>query len=179
MISPERASEVLASAQQLYTQQEVEQALDRLAQQISERLAGANPLVLCILNGALIPMGQLLTRLAFPLRQDYIHATRYRGATRGAELEWRSRPGTPLAGQTVLLVDDILDEGVTLAEIVRYCRGAGAKQVHSAVLVEKRLARSNGFQADFVGLQVPDRYVFGFGMDYQGYLRNTPGIYAI
>jgi hypoxanthine phosphoribosyltransferase len=179
MITPESATEVLSSAQQLYTQREVEQALDRLAREISERLAGANPVVLCVLNGALIPMGHLLTRLAFPLRQDYIHATRYRGDTRGAELEWIGRPATPLAGQTVLVVDDILDEGITLAEIVRCCHEAGAKAVYSVVLVEKRHARSNGFKADFVGLQVPDRYVFGFGMDYKGFLRNTPGIYAI
>ena len=179
MITPEQAAEVLASAQQLYSQQEVEQTLDRLARQISERLAEANPLVLCVLNGALIPTGHLMTRLAFPLRQDYIHATRYQGDTRGAELEWVGRPGTPLAGETVLVVDDILDEGVTLAEIIRYCQEAGAKAVYSAVLVEKRHARSNGFQADFVGLPVPDRYVFGFGMDYKGFLRNAPGIYAI
>jgi hypoxanthine phosphoribosyltransferase len=178
-ITPEQAAEVLAKAQQLYTQQELEQALDRLAQQISERLAGTNPLLLCVLNGALIPMGHLLTRLDFPLRQDYIHASRYRGDTRGAELEWKGRPGTSLAGQTVMLVDDILDEGVTLATLVSYCRGAGAKEVYSVVLVEKRHDRSNGFQADFVGLQVPDRYVFGFGMDYKEYWRNLPGIYAV
>ena len=132
-----------------------------------------------MLNGALIPMGHLLTRFDFPLRQDYIHASRYRGDTQGTELEWIGRPGTSLAGETVLVVDDILDEGVTLREIVRYCREAGAKEVFSVVLVEKRHERSNGFQADFVGLQVPDRYVFGFGMDYKEYWRNIPGIYAI
>jgi len=179
MISPEQAAEVLASARQLYSQAEVEQALDRMARSISERLAGQDPVVLCVLNGALIPMGYLLTRLDFPLRQDYIHATRYRGDTRGAELAWIGQPSTPLARQTVLLVDDILDEGITLAEIVRYCRDAGAGAVYSAVLVEKRHDRGNGFEADFVGLQVPDRYVFGFGMDYWGYLRNMPGIYMI
>jgi hypoxanthine phosphoribosyltransferase len=179
MITPERALEVLASAQQLYSQVEVEQALDRLAEVISDRLAETNPVILCVLNGALIPMGHLLTRLAFPLRQDYIHATRYQGDTRGAELQWVGRPGIALAGETVLVVDDILDEGITLGEIIRYCREVGAKAVYSAVLVEKRRHRSNGFKADFVGLEVPDRYVFGYGMDYKGYLRNTPGIYAI
>ncbi|MGD8931543.1 MAG: hypoxanthine-guanine phosphoribosyltransferase [Chromatiales bacterium] len=179
MITPEHATEVMTGAQQLYSPSEVEQTLDRLAREISDRLAGTNPVVLCVLNGALIPMGHLLTRLAFPLRQDYIHATRYQGNTRGAELEWLGRPATPLAGETVLVVDDILDEGLTLAEIIRFCREAGAKSVYSAVLVEKRHARGNGFKADFVGLPVPDRYIFGFGMDYKGYLRNTPGIYAV
>jgi hypoxanthine phosphoribosyltransferase len=178
MITPEQATEVLARAELLYSQNEVELALDRMAEQIISRLSGRNPVVLCVLNGALIPLGHLLTRLPFPLRQDYIHATRYRGDTSGAELEWIGRPGTPLEGETVLVVDDILDEGVTLAAILEHCRQAGAKSVYSAVLVEKSHLRGNGFKADFVGLTVPDRYVFGFGMDYKGYLRNTPEIYA-
>ncbi len=138
MITPEQATQVLARAEQLYSQGDVELALGRMAEQISARLSGQNPVVLCVMNGALIPTGHLLIRLPFPLRQDYIHATRYRGGTSGAELQWIGRPGTPLEGETVLVIDDILDEGVTLAEIVKYCRQAGARSVYSAVLVEKR-----------------------------------------
>jgi hypoxanthine phosphoribosyltransferase len=150
-----------------------------MAQQITASLAGHNPVLLCVLNGALIPMGYLLTRLAFPLRQDYIHATRYRGETHGADLHWIARPTTPLQGQRVLVVDDILDEGITLAEIVRYCQAAGARSVQTVVLVQKQHSKGDACKADFVGLQVPDRYVFGYGMDYKGFLRNTPGIYAV
>ena len=179
MTSPEQALQVLAEAEQLYTQDEVELALDRMARQITERLSGKNPVILCVLNGALIPMAYLLTRLSFPLRQDYVHATRYQGQTSGAGLHWVGRPATPLADETVLVVDDILDAGVTLAEIVRYCRQLGAQSVLSAVLVEKQHAKEKVFEADFVGLSVPDRYVFGFGMDYKEYWRNSPGIYAV
>jgi hypoxanthine phosphoribosyltransferase len=178
-MTPEVAEQVLAAAQPLYSQAEVERALDRLAVEIGAKLRTRNPILLCVLNGALIPMGHLLTRLDFPLRHDYIHATRYRGGTSGSELEWIARPKTSLAGETVLIIDDILDEGVTLAGIVDACRTAGAKAVYTAVLVEKRHARGNGFSADFVGLEVDDRYVFGFGMDYKGFLRNAAGIFAV
>ena len=109
-----------------------------------------------------------------------MHATRYRGDVRGQELEWIARPRTPLEGRTVLVLDDILDEGVTLAAILEDCRAQGARAVHSAVLVDKRIGRPRTLErADFTGLSVPDRYVFGFGMDYRGYLRNLPAIYAV
>ncbi|MES9971622.1 MAG: hypoxanthine-guanine phosphoribosyltransferase [Candidatus Thiodiazotropha sp.] len=178
-ITAQQAADVLATADEIYTPAEIQQTLDRLAMEITGKLSGVDPLVLSVLNGALIPTGHLLTRLNFPLRQDYIHATRYRGSTSGAELEWIGRPSTELAGETILVVDDILDEGVTLSAIVEACRTARAKQVYSVVLVEKLHDRGVGFAADFVGLTVEDRYVFGFGMDYMGYHRNLPGIYAV
>lgn len=179
MITQKEAAEVLATAELIHSTEAVEQALDRLAIEITGKLSGEDPVVLCVLNGALIPTGHLLTRLGFLLRHDYVHATRYRGETSGAELEWIGRPSTSLKGETVLVVDDILDEGITLAAIVRACREAGAKAVYSAVLVEKMQDRIHDFTADFVGLTVEDRYVFGFGMDYKGYLRNVPAIYAL
>ncbi|MEW8026807.1 MAG: hypoxanthine-guanine phosphoribosyltransferase [Candidatus Thiodiazotropha sp.] len=178
-ITAQQAAEVLATANQIYTPAEIEQTLDRLAMEITGKLSGEDPLVLCVLNGALIPTGHLLTRLNFPLRHDYIHATRYRGGTSGASLEWIGRPSTSLEGETVLVVDDILDEGVTLSAIVEACRKARAKRVYSVVLVEKLHDRGVGFSADFIGMTVEDRYVFGFGMDYMGYHRNLPGIYAV
>jgi hypoxanthine phosphoribosyltransferase len=178
-ITANEAAEVLAGARLLYSQQEVERALDRMAAEIHERLADSDPVVLCVLNGALIPMGRLLPRLSFSLRQDYVHASRYRGETSGANLEWIGNPSASLQDEVVLIIDDILDEGITLSGIVDACREAGAKSVYTAVLVEKQHDRSNGFKADFVGLEVEDSYVFGYGMDYKEYLRNAPGIYAV
>jgi hypoxanthine phosphoribosyltransferase len=131
------------------------------------------------MNGGFVPGARLVTRLEFPLWIDYIHATRYREKTTGADLRWLKRPGLPLNGRSVLVVDDILDEGITLAEIVEFCKNEGAKEVRSAVLCRKIHDRSNGFMADYIGLDVEDRYVFGYGMDYKGYLRNVPGIYAV
>lgn len=178
-ITPEDAVEVMKSADLLHAKADVDQALDRMATAITEKIGNQNPIIMSVMNGGLITCGHLLTRLDFPLRQDYIHATRYRGNTTGSGLEWISRPHESIDGEVILVVDDILDEGYTLAAIAEACRKEGAKAVYSAVLVEKMHGRSNGFQADFVGLQVEDRYLFGYGMDYKGFLRNAAGIYAV
>ncbi len=179
-ISAQQAEAVLQRAECLYRAEEVEAALDRMARQIGAALADKNPLVLCVMTGAVVVTGQLLTRLDFPLQLDYLHATRYRGTTSGGEIRWLARPASAMQGRVVLVVDDILDEGHTLAAILEYCRRQGASEVHLAALVEKDHRRkAPGIAADFVGLQVQDRYVFGFGMDYKGYLRNLPAIYAV
>lgn len=176
----EEAVRVLAEADCLYTGAQVESALETMAEAINGVLAGREPLVLCVMTGGLVAAGHLLTRFTFPLQLDFVHATRYRGGTSGGSIHWLAEPRTPLGGRTVLLIDDILDEGHTLAAIQDYCRGNGAHQVYTAVLVEKRHARKHPqAAAEFVGLQVEDRYVFGYGMDYKDYLRNAPGIYAV
>lgn len=179
-ITREQAQAVYAQASKLYSEEQVHQALDRMAAEISTELAERDPIVICVMTGGLIPAGHLLTRLNFPLHIDYLHASRYRGETRGGELHWVTRPSLPLTGRTLLVIDDILDEGLTLVAIIDYLRGQGAAAVYSAVLVEKlHERRAAGVSADFIGLEVEDRYVFGCGMDYHGYHRNLPGIYAV
>ncbi|NIP74397.1 MAG: hypoxanthine-guanine phosphoribosyltransferase [Gammaproteobacteria bacterium] len=174
------AQAVLRESDCLYTGEQVEAALDGMARAITAGLRDTNPVLLCVMNGGLVPTGKLVTRLEFPLQIDYVHATRYRGNTTGRELNWVARPHVDLADRVVLVVDDILDEGLTLAAIVAYCREHGAREVYSAVLVEKLHERKGGIvHADFVGLQCEDRYVFGYGMDYKGFLRNARGIYAV
>ena len=178
-ISPQEIRDVYARAELIYSKEDIEAAYDRMAAEINARLRESNPVVMAVMVGGMIPAGQLLPRLDFPLQMDYLHATRYRGATRGGELHWLVRPASSLQDKVVLLIDDILDEGVTLAEICRECLQAGAREVYIAVLLDKRSKRKNGLQADFTGYEIDDRYVFGCGMDYKGYLRNVPGIYAI
>jgi hypoxanthine phosphoribosyltransferase len=165
----------------LHGPEAVTAALDRMAGEITAALDGTLPIVLCVLNGGIIPTGHLLTRLTFPLETDYLHATRYRGKTTGErEIAWLCKPHLLLQGRTVLLVDDILDEGHTLKAIREYCSDSGAARVYTAVLVEKHHDRRvAGMTADFIGLAVEDRYVFGCGMDYKGYLRNLNGIYTL
>jgi hypoxanthine phosphoribosyltransferase len=177
--SSDEARLVLANADCCYTKAQVETALDEMAEAITATLQDSNPLVLCVLNGGLIVTSELLLRLPFPLHCDYIHATRYRGETRGGELNWIAKSSHPLKGRHVLIIDDILDEGLTLEALLKHCREEGAASVRSAVLVNKLHDRKADLQADFVGLDVEDRYVFGYGMDYKGYLRNAPGIYAV
>lgn len=172
--------EVMDTADCLISHDEVERALDRMADEITRDLGDELPVFYCVMNGGLITTGHLLPRLGFPLEVDYLHATRYRGKTRGGELFWRVSPEIPMAGRHVVIVDDILDEGATLAAILDYCREAGAKSISTAVLVDKNHDRKAvpGLKADYCSLEVADRYVFGFGMDIKGYWRNAPGIFA-
>lgn len=162
----------------LHSQTEIDSAIERMASTINAQLANCNPLVLCVINGGIIVTGQLLPKLKFPLTLDSIHATRYRGATSGSEIHWLFTPSTPLQGRTVLIVDDILDEGHTLQAIHSWCREQGAEAVYSAVLVEKNLGYEKPIQADYVGLTTANHYLFGYGMDYKDYLRNAAGIFA-
>ena len=171
---------ISANAVCLHGPEAVQRALDRMAEAITAELGDSFPVILCVLTGGIIPTGHIMTRLSFPLETDYLHATRYRGETSGEEVHWLSKPGTSLQGRTVLIIDDILDEGHTLAQVLEFCRDEGARQVYTAVLIEKlHDRRVPGVAADFTGLQVDDRYVFGFGMDYKHYLRNLNGIYAL
>jgi hypoxanthine phosphoribosyltransferase len=179
-ITPEQALAVLREAELLCTPEQIQAALDRLAVAVSGRLEHCNPLVLMVMNGAFIPCGQLLLRLPFPLQVGYLHATRYRSSIRGGDIDWIAPPRPAVAGRTVLVVDDIYDEGDTLKAILDKVRQQGAAEVYSAVLVNKQHDRKvAGLTVDFVGLDVPDRYVFGYGMDYQEYWRQLPAIYAI
>ncbi|BCS52699.1 hypoxanthine-guanine phosphoribosyltransferase [Geobacter sp. SVR] len=177
----EEANNVLREADLLIGEAEVAAAIGRMAEELTQRLADANPVVFCVMNGGLIFAGQLLTRLVFPLEAAYLHATRYGHETSGGHLNWIVRPQAELRGRTVLLLDDILDEGVTLAAIADYCRAQGAAEVLMAVLVDKRHERkvSPGFRADVTGIETEDRFLFGYGLDYKGYWRNAPGIYAV
>jgi hypoxanthine phosphoribosyltransferase len=170
---------VAGRAELLVSGAEMERVLDRLAKSITEVLADKDPLVLCVMNGALIGVGRLLPRLGFPLGLDYVHATRYRATTSGGSLQWLHRPRESVRGRHVLVVDDILDEGITLDSIVRACREDGAASVHTAVLVEKERERTCDFSADFVGIRLPDRYLYGYGLDYKGYFRNADGVFAV
>jgi hypoxanthine phosphoribosyltransferase len=178
-LTREEYAGVAARAQLLVCGEEVERAMDRMAGEIAADLGAADPLVLCVMTGAVVAVGRLLPRLGFRLQLDYLHATRYRGATRGGEIAWARRPAASIRGRHVLLVDDILDEGLTLESAATACREDGALSVRSAVLVEKERPRACGFVADYVGVRVPDRYVCGYGLDYKGYFRNLPGIYAV
>ncbi|MDI3490826.1 MAG: hypoxanthine phosphoribosyltransferase [Thauera sp.] len=159
----------------------VEAALDSMAEAITARLADRNPLVYAVMNGGLIFAGRILPRLPFPLEVAYLHATRYGHALQGTLLDWRVRPTQDLRGRTVLVLDDILDEGHTLKAIIEHLKEEGAAEVLSAVLVHKLHDRkaSPGMRADFSGLDIADRFLFGCGMDYKGYWRNAPGIYAV
>lgn len=181
-ILPDDIREVFSKATCIYSKTQVEKAFDHMATEISHQLANSNPIFLCVVIGGIIPLGNLLPRLDFPLEVDYIHATRYQKTTKGQKVQWLAKPQcTHLKNRTVVIVDDILDGGLTLNEIIHFCEEQNAKKVYTAVLADKEEARlSNGLpKADFCGLKIENHYVFGYGMDYKGYLRNAPGIYMV
>ena len=154
----------------------VAQTVARLATEITTALATRHPVVIMVMNGGLVVGGQLLPLLRFPLEIDYVHVGRYGHATSGGTLRWMAEPHLPLAARTVLVVDDILDEGITLEAIVGRCRELGAAEVRTAVFALKELPERPRLAADFIGLRVPDAFVFGFGMDIEGHWRNLPEI---
>lgn len=179
MLEPAHAREILKSAEQLCSAAAVQRALERVAADITCALAETNPLVLCVMGGAVVFCGRLLPLLEFPLDFDYLHVTRYGNAVSGGGIEWKAFPQAAMAGRTVLVVDDILDEGHTMADIRARVLAAGATRFYSAVFADKDLGRPKPLSADFVGVTLPNRYVFGFGMDVKGAWRNLPAIYAL
>ena len=175
----QKAQAMLANAELIHSEAVVQGAVDQVAAAIRERLAAKYPLVLCVMTGGVVFCGQLLAKLDFPLDFDYLHATRYGPETQGGKISWRSAPWTSVKGRSVLVVDDILDEGVTLAAVKESLRRMGAEEVLTAVFADKLNGKAKPIAADFVGLTVPDRFVFGFGMDAGGVWRNLPAVYAM
>lgn len=178
-MSPAEAESILASADLICSAEEVRDSVSRLARELNAAMRGRNPLVVSVMGGAVVFTGQLLPQLDFPLDFDYVHATRYGDATSGGQLKWVVEPRTAVAGRTVLLLDDILDEGITLAAIRDHLLEAGAGECVTAVFADKDIGRDKPLHADYVGLTLPNRYVFGFGMDVSGAWRNLPAIYAV
>lgn len=177
--SSAEARALLARSEQLLTPRAVDQAVARVAGDITAALSEERPLLLAVMRGAVVFAGQLLPLLRFPLEFDYLDVTRYGGDTRGGELCWRADVPAAVRGRTVLVVDDILDEGHTLAAIRSRLLDAGARRVLIAVFADKDLGKAKPVTADFIGTPLPNRYVFGFGLDVRGLWRNLPAIYAL
>jgi len=179
MLAPAQAWEILGSAEPVCSAATVTQAVTRIAAEITQALADEYPLVLSVMGGAVVFTGQLLPLLRFPLDYDYLHLTRYGNATTGGSIAWKVFPLEAVAGRVVLVIDDILDEGYTMAAIHARVLAAGAQRCYCAVLADKDIGKPKPIAADFVGVRLPNRYVFGFGMDVKGAWRNLPAIYAV
>lgn len=167
-------------AERLHHRDTLEAAIARMGSEITAALAGERAVFLTVMNGGLFFAAPLALAISCDLEFDYVHASRYGEDTVGRKVEWLHRPRAQLPGRTVILVDDILDEGWTLAALRAHCLAGGAKRVLIAVLcVKHHDRRAPGLHADFAGVEVPDRYVFGYGLDYYGQGRNLPDIYAL
>lgn len=178
-IDQKEARKILGEADCLHDAAAVADAVDRLASDLTLAVGEEFPLILCVMTGGVVVAGQLLPKLKFPLDFDYLHATRYHQETRGNALSWRAAPWTSVQDRCVVVLDDILDQGITLAAVKNRILQMGAKRCLCAVLVDKQIGKERPVEADFAALQVPDRYVFGMGMDVYGAWRNLPAIYAM
>ena len=170
----------LRNSDRLFDEDEIDRAIARIAVDIRNDYAGARPLYLTLMHGGMLFASRLSLEVGIDFEFDYLHATRYRGALVGSGLAWLHRPSTPLEGRRVLIADDILDEGHTLKAVRNWCEDQGAADVRIAVLcVKNHERRVEGIDADYIALEVPDSYVYGYGMDYYEQGRNLPGIYAL
>lgn len=170
---------ILANAELLLTEKQIEQVFDRLSVQIKEDFSEKTPLILAVMKGGYFAASELIKRLDFPLEFDYLEATRYGKNTSGASLRWLHQPETQIESRDIILVDDVFDQGVTLAEISTYLLKSGVKSLKSLVLIEKQLEdRSTDFYPNYVGAKLPNKFLFGCGMDIGGFWRNLPQVYA-
>jgi len=176
---PDSVLEARRRAEPVADARAVTRAIDRTAVRVALALGNANPLVLCVMNGGIVYCGRLLARLHFPMELAYAHPARYGDATRGGALTWAAQPDIDLTARQLLIVDDVLDDGNTLAAVREWALARNAARVWATVLVRKVAPRNQAVDVDFIGLHCPDRYLFGCGMDYRGYWRNLPAIYAL
>lgn len=177
----EHVQKVWDEAACLFDQTSIDHAIAGIAAQLTQDYACKNPILLCLMKGAVVFMGQLLPLLPFPLEVDYIHASRYGNKTVGDTLKWTYHPEAAfIEGRHIILVDDIFDQGATLAACTDWLLQSHCASVESAVLVQKQHDRClTALKPKYVGLQVPDVFVAGYGLDYKNYLRNAKGIFKI
>ncbi len=175
-----QAEEMLRQADVLLDEAAVNACYDTMAQAISDEFHDKDPVIICVMLGALHVTAELTKRLKFPFELDYLHATRYQGETRGGDLVWKVSPSLCLENRHVLIIDDILDEGHTLASILHSLEQQEPASLATAVLVQKQHNRRDPkLNASYVGVTLEDRYLVGCGMDFRNYHRQLPYIAAL
>ncbi len=174
-----KAWSILDNADLICPAERVEEAIHTVGAAITERYRERFPVVLCVMNGAIYFCGKLMGLLRFPLTLEYVHATRYGAQTSGGKVQWLVEPPASVRGRDVIILDDILDQGTTLHAIKEKVLAGGAKACAIAVLANKLTGLEKPLHADFVGVDIPDRFAFGCGLDVGGYWRNLPAIYAV
>jgi hypoxanthine phosphoribosyltransferase len=171
--------ELINKSSVIYSEIEIKIVIQNIADQVNQTIKTDDLYVLCVMNGALIFAGQLLPRLEKNIQYSYVHATRYASSLTGGPIHWLVKPPIDIEGKTVLILDDILDEGITLREIAATCLAMKAKAIFTAVLFDKEIAKEKSYLPNFIGLKVPNRFVFGYGLDCKGLGRNLPHLYAL
>lgn len=179
-ITSKELQQVKESSDLIFSASQIKAAVERMGLELEVKIKDKDAILICVMNGGITLTSDLSRSMDCIVRFDYLQVARYRDKTVGGSLHWLKEPQLSLEGQTVVLVDDIYDEGYTMEELVSYCEKHGAKEVITAVLLYKQKSSPQvGNKPDIYGLEVTDRYVYGYGMDYKGYLRNVPAIFAL
>jgi hypoxanthine phosphoribosyltransferase len=164
-------------ARVLYHESTILSRLDELAHQITTDYAEKELTVVSILNGSFIFMADLLRRVPLPLQIDSWSVSSYRGTQSCGQIHFRQQHIADVRGRHVLILDDILDSGLTLRVIKeRLAKEAGAASIRCCVLLRKNVARDEAIEADYVGFDIPNEFVVGYGLDYNEQYRNLPYI---
>jgi hypoxanthine phosphoribosyltransferase len=170
---------ILSRSQLVYTHEEIVSAIDLLAKKLNRQFKNKKALILPVLTGAIPFVGMLLPRLSFAIEVNYFHVSRYQNNIGTNQIKITHQPSPEsVFNQEILVVDDILDEGITLKLINEHLMTIKPKSITNIVLFEKQLDIKKEISAHYVGLVVPDAYVFGFGLDFNGAGRNIPDLYA-
>lgn len=167
-------------SQVLINEDEINQAIDNLATQLNKDYADKEVAFLTIMNGGMIFASSLSMRLNIDMEMDYLQLSRYGKSQTGGQLVWKYQPEINMHNRHVILCDDIYDEGHTLEAAHNWCIKQGAQSARSVVLVHKNHDRTYAhYKPDYVALEIPDHYIFGFGMDLEEKLRQLPAIYYL
>ena len=162
----------------LLSAEQINASIDRLAAEIREREAGRPLTVIAVLTGSIIFLADLIRKLDMPLRVGVIQARSYTGAERGA-LSVNADMLPEVAGRDVLVIDDIFDTGHTLLEVLDFLDELGPRSIRTAVLVLKHGKQRVSLRPDYVGCEIPDVFVVGYGLDYNDAYRNLPYLAAL
>ena len=169
---------ILNNSKKIISNEECMSSIKKISNELTSELCNKFPIVITVMNGALIFSGNLIPLLKFPLQCDYIHATRYNDSTLGKDtVVFKSKPTIDLTNRTILILDDILDEGITMKCINEFIAEQGAKEIINCFLFKKDISRKIQFSNIYYGIKVPNKYIFGMGMDVKGLWRNMLDIY--
>lgn len=158
---------------------QIEEAVDKIASRINSDLAGKNPLFLIVLNGAFMFAADLLKKITFPCQISFVKLSSYIGTSTTSAVRELIGLDEVLTGRTVVIVEDIIDTGITMGVTIEKLKKLEAAEVHIATLLFKPNAFRMNYEIDYIGMEIPNDFIVGYGLDFDQHGRNFPDIYKI
>jgi hypoxanthine phosphoribosyltransferase len=158
---------------------QIEEAVNNIASRINSDLAGKNPLFLIVLNGAFMFAADLLKKITFPCQISFVKLSSYIGTSTTSAVRELIGLDEVLSGRTVVIVEDIIDTGITMGVTIEKLKKLEATEVYIATLLFKPNAFRMNYEIDYIGMEIPNDFIVGYGLDYDQHGRNYPDIYKI